>query len=125
LLVSSYAFAIQNGGAPRVYGSAYTPIALSSASLPISQPNEQIPTWLNMLSYTRSNLASTDVVASWWDYGNWLSIFGNVTTLCDNTTVNGTQIENVGYAMMANETQSILMLKSYDAKYVLVFVVET
>jgi asparagine N-glycosylation enzyme membrane subunit Stt3 len=76
-----------------------------------------------MLSYTRSNLASTDVVASWWDYGNWLSIFGNVTTLCDNTTVNGTQIENVGYAMMANETQSILMLKSYDAKYVLVFVV--
>ncbi len=123
LLVSSYAFAIQNGGAPRVYGSAYTPIALSSASLPISQPNEQIPTWLNMLSYTRSNLASTDVVASWWDYGNWLSIFGNVTTLCDNTTVNGTQIENVGYAMMANETQSILMLKSYDAKYVLVFVV--
>ena len=123
LLVSSYAFSIPNGGTPRVYGIAYTPIAISAASLPIGQPNEQIPTWLNMLTYTRTNLQSTTVVSSWWDYGDWLSIQGNVTTLCDNTTVNGTQIENVGYAMMANETQAILMLKQYNTEYVLVFVV--
>ncbi len=123
LLISNYAFSVSTGGEPRVYGSVYTPITISSASLPISQPSEQIPYWLNMMDYTRTNLDSSTVVSSWWDYGNWLGIIGNVTTLCDNTTVNGTQIENVGYSMVANETQSIKMLKEYDAKFVLVFVV--
>jgi asparagine N-glycosylation enzyme membrane subunit Stt3 len=67
-------------------------------------------------------LGPNAVVASWWDYGYWLGLFGNVTTLCDNATVNGTQIENVGYAMMAPENQSLRMLKTYDADYLLVFV---
>ena len=74
-----------------------------------------------MLSYTRNNLQSTTVVGSWWDYGDWLGMLGNVTTLCDNTTTNTTQIENVAYAMMANETQSLKMLSHYDTSYVLVF----
>ncbi len=121
LLISNFAFSATTSGEPRVYTSVYTPITISSASLPLSQPNEQIPYWLNMLSYTRSNLDSTTVVSSWWDYGDWLGIYGNVTTLCDNTTVNGTQIENVAYSMMANETQCIKMLKNYDAEYILVF----
>ncbi len=123
LLVSSYAFALQTGGQPRVYESAYNPIAISAASLPLNAPNGQIPTWLNMISYIQTNLQQDEVVASWWDYGNWIGILGNVTTLCDNTTVNGTQIENVGYAMMANETESIRMLRNYDGDYVLVYVV--
>jgi dolichyl-diphosphooligosaccharide--protein glycosyltransferase len=124
LLVTTFAYSPQNqntGGQPRVYGAAYSPISISSAMLPIT-PNEPVPQWRNMLSYTRNNLASTDVVASWWDYGDWLGMFGNVTTLCDNTTVNGTQIENVGYAMMAPENMSIKMLSTYNAKYILVFV---
>jgi len=122
LLISTYAFSIQNG-TPRVYNTAYSPLAISVASLPLGQISEQIPTWLNTISYTKTNLNSTDVIAAWWDYGDWLSIAGNVTTLCDNTTVNGTQIENVAYAFMANETQAIKMLEKYDAKYVLVYVV--
>jgi dolichyl-diphosphooligosaccharide--protein glycosyltransferase len=121
LLMSNFAFSPQTGGQPRVYGAVYTPITISAASLPIT-PNEPIPQWRNMLSFTRNNLQSTTVVSSWWDYGDWLGMFGNVTTLCDNTTTNTTQIENVAYTMMANETQSLKMLSTYDAKYVLVFV---
>jgi asparagine N-glycosylation enzyme membrane subunit Stt3 len=74
-----------------------------------------------MFSYTQRNLQPTDVVAAWWDYGYWLGILGNVTTLADNATVNATQIENVGFIMMANETNSLRMLAMYDAKYILVF----
>jgi hypothetical protein len=48
---------------------------------------------------------------------------GNVTTLADNATVNGTQIENVGFIFMANETQALKMLEIYDAQYILVFTV--
>ncbi|HLN46337.1 MAG TPA: STT3 domain-containing protein [Candidatus Sulfotelmatobacter sp.] len=121
ILVTNLAFMPQNGGTPRVYGSAYVPIAISASSLPIA-PNQPVLEWVNMLSYTSKNLNSTDVVCSWWDYGYWLGILGNVTTLADNATVNATQIENIGYIMMANETQAIKVLKQYDAKYILVFV---
>lgn len=120
MLMSTFAFSPQTGGEPRVYTSVYNPITISAASLPIT-PYEPIPEWRNMLSYTQSNLKSTDVVACWWDYGDWLGMSGNVTTLCDNTTVNATQIENVAYAMMANENQSCRMLSYYDTDYILVF----
>lgn len=121
LLVSAFAFSPQTGGQPRVYGAVYSPLSITAASLPIA-PNQPIPQWLDMVSWTRTNLQSTTVVSAWWDYGNWLGYLGNVTTLCDNTTVNGTQIENVGFSFMANETQSLKMLANYNVSYVLVFV---
>jgi hypothetical protein len=48
-------------------------------------------------------------------------MLGNVTSLADNATINDTQIENVGFTFMANETESVKMLKLYNAKYILVF----
>ena len=123
LVVTNLAFSPQNNGTPRVYGSAYTPITITAASLPIGQPNEPIPQWLNMLSWTQNNLESTTVVCAWWDYGYWLSLLGNVTTLADNATINSTQIENIGFIFMANETQSLKMLEKYNATYILVFTV--
>jgi hypothetical protein len=60
----------------------------------------------------------------WWDYGNWLADLGNVTSLADNTTENATQIQNVGFIFMGNETQSMQMLSTYGqsrVKYIAVF----
>jgi asparagine N-glycosylation enzyme membrane subunit Stt3 len=74
-----------------------------------------------MLSWTKNNLDSKTVVCAWWDYGYWLSILGNVTTLADNATVNSTQIENIGFIFMAPEDKAMAMLEKYDAKYILVF----
>lgn len=125
IVVTNVAFSPQSGGMPRVYGSAYVPTSISSSSLPIT-PNEPVPEWLNMLSHTQNNLKSTDVVVAWWDYGYWLSILGNVTTLADNGTVNSTQIENVGFTFMGTEDQSLRMLSTYDqsrTKYILIFLV--
>jgi dolichyl-diphosphooligosaccharide--protein glycosyltransferase len=125
LLVTNLAFAPQSGGVPRVYGSAYAPITISASSLPIGGANlaQPVPEWLDMLSWTQSNLQSTTVVCAWWDYGNWLGYLGNVTNLADNTTVNGTQIENIGFIFMSNETQALHMLSLYNATYILVFTV--
>jgi dolichyl-diphosphooligosaccharide--protein glycosyltransferase len=120
LLVTSFAFSPQTGGMPRVYDSAYAPITISAASLPVA-PSEPAQEWLDMLSWTRNNLQPTTVVCAWWDYGYWLSILGNVTTLADNATVNTTQIENIGFTFMAPEDQAMQMLEQYDAKYILVF----
>jgi dolichyl-diphosphooligosaccharide--protein glycosyltransferase len=118
LLVTNLAISPQTSGVPRVYGQAYNPLTVTAGSLPIGT---NAPEWTNMFSYTQRNLQPTDVVAAWWDYGYWLGILGNVTTLADNATVNATQIENVGFIMMANETNSLRMLAKYDAKYILVF----
>lgn len=123
LLVTNLAFSPQTGGTPRVYGQAYSPITISAASLPLGgslpSPAEE---WLNLLSWTQNNLQSTTVVCAWWDYGYWLSVLGNVTTLADNATINTTQIENVGYIFMAPEDKAMQMLEAYDAKYILVFI---
>jgi dolichyl-diphosphooligosaccharide--protein glycosyltransferase len=121
LIVTNVAFSPQSGGVPRVYGQAYAPVTISAASLPVS-PAEPVPVWLNMLSWTQNNLNSTTVVCAWWDYGYWLAILGNVTSLADNATINATQIENIGFIFMANETQSLQMLEKYNAKYILVFI---
>jgi dolichyl-diphosphooligosaccharide--protein glycosyltransferase len=122
LLLTNLAFSPQNGGIPRVYNQAYSPLTISAASLPVA-PSEPAPEWLDMLSWTQNNLQSTTVVCAWWDYGYWLAILGNVTSLADNATVNATQIENIGFIFMAPEDLSMKMLASYNAKYILVFTV--
>jgi dolichyl-diphosphooligosaccharide--protein glycosyltransferase len=127
ILMTQFAFAPQTGGVPRAYAGAYAPTSISSAALPLL-PNEPMPQWLHMLNYTSNSphIKSTDVVAAWWDYGYWLSVMGNVTTLADNATINGTQIENVAFAYMANESQSLKMLSTYGqerVKYILAFTV--
>ena len=120
ILMTNFAFAPQSGGMPKVYSQAYAPVTITAGSLPIS-PNEPVQEWLDMLKYLNDLQDSTTVVSSWWDYGYWLTMLGNVTSLADNATINTTQIENVGFTFMANETQSLQMLKLYNAKYVLVF----
>ena len=120
LLFTNLALSPQNGGVPRVYGQAYAPITISAASLPVA-PSEPAQEWVDMIKWTSENLQSTTVVCAWWDYGYWLSILGNVTSLADNATVNGTQIENIGFIFMAPEDQSMKMLALYNAKYILVF----
>lgn len=120
VLMTNIAFSPQSGGIPKVYRQAYAPVTITAGSLPIA-PNAPVREWLDMLEWTRSNLQSTTVVCSWWDYGYWLSILGNVTSLADNATINTTQIENIGFVFMANETYSLKMLEGYDAKYILVF----
>lgn len=122
VLMTEFAFSPQTGGIPNVYRQAYTPLTITASSLPIV-PGGPVNEWLDMLHWTSINLQPTDVVDSWWDYGFWLTIKGNVTTLNDNATINSTQIENVGFSFVADETDSLKMLKLYNAKYILVFTV--
>jgi len=116
ILMSTMAFP-----SPKVFRQAYAPITITAGSLSIA-PNEPVAEWLNMLDWTKNNLNSKTVVCSWWDYGYWLTILGNTTSLADNATINSTQIQNIGFIFMSNETQALKMLKRYNASYILVFV---
>jgi asparagine N-glycosylation enzyme membrane subunit Stt3 len=78
--------------------------------------------WLNDLPSSQNT-----IVCAWWDYGYWLSILGNVTTLCDNGTGNETQIGLVGRVYLSNETQAVRILEDQfngpkgPPKYVLLY----
>jgi dolichyl-diphosphooligosaccharide--protein glycosyltransferase len=126
ILMTNFAFSPQSGGMSKVYTQAYVPITITAGSLPIV-PNEPVKAWMDALEWMKSNLQSTTVVCSWWDYGYWLTILGNVTTLCDNGTVNSTQIGLVGRTYLSNETQSVRILKEQfngphgPPTYILVF----
>jgi len=120
ILMTNFAISPQSGGIPKVLSQSFAPITITAGSLPIA-PQEPVREWMDMLIWTKSNLNSGTVVCAWWDYGYWLTMLGNVTSLADNATINNTQIENIGFIFMANETRSLEMLKRYNAKYILVF----
>jgi dolichyl-diphosphooligosaccharide--protein glycosyltransferase len=120
ILMTNLAFSPQTGGIPNVYKQANAPITITVGSLPIV-PNVPVTEWLDLLQYVNNFHDSGVVVCSWWDYGYWLSILGNVTTLADNGTINSTQIQNVGYVFMSDEEGALQMLKKYNVAYVLVF----
>jgi len=100
--------------------SGYTPPTIVSSSVPIKAA---VPAWLKALSWMRDNLPPDAVVACWWDYGYWVTILGNRTSIVDNATLNSTQIGEVAYAFMtSNETEAYLTFRKLGATHVLVFV---
>ncbi len=109
-----------NSSYSRVVSRAYSPTTIASASLPI-KPSEPVRDWLDALNWMRVNLESTDVVASWWDYGYWITTIANKTTLADNGTINSTQISMIGKMFLSNETEAIKILKGYGVTYIVVY----
>jgi dolichyl-diphosphooligosaccharide--protein glycosyltransferase len=99
--------------------AAYAPPTIVSSSLPV---RAEIPAWLKALEWVRENLPEDAVVASWWDYGYWITILGNRTSVVDNSTLNSTQIGEVGYAFMSNEETAYRVFRNLGATHVLIFV---
>lgn len=105
---------------PRVLDQAYSPTTIAAGSMPV-KPTATVMDWINALNWMRFNLKSTDVVACWWDYGYWITIIANKTTLADNGTMNVTQIGEIGKMFMSTETEAVGILGQYNATYVVVF----
>jgi hypothetical protein len=103
---------------PRSINTAYSPTTIASSSIPIKGSFND---WIEALTWMRDNLPQNAIVASWWDYGYWITAMGNKTTLVDNGTINSTQIGNVGWMFMSNETTALVILGKYDATHVVVF----
>jgi dolichyl-diphosphooligosaccharide--protein glycosyltransferase len=100
----------------------YSPPTVVSSSMPI---RSSVPDWLKALSWMRDNLPPNAVVASWWDYGYWITVLGNHTSIADNATLNTTQIGEVAYAFMSDEEAAYTVFKKLKATHVLIFVTHT
>jgi asparagine N-glycosylation enzyme membrane subunit Stt3 len=101
--------------------SAYTPTTLISSSIPV---RSQINDWPEALTWMKENLEEDAIVASWWDYGYWITVVGEKISITDNGTINSSQIARIGRMFMSNETQALVELKSAPGNppgYVVVF----
>jgi dolichyl-diphosphooligosaccharide--protein glycosyltransferase len=104
----------------RVFDHAYSPTTIAAASMPI-KAGETVNDWIDTLKWIRTN-ESVKVVASWWDYGYWITNLGNKTSLADNGTWNQTQIAQIGKMFMSDEADAVKILQKYHATHIVVFV---
>ena len=98
--------------------SAYQPVTIASSTIPTAN---YVGDWLEACAWLHDNTPQNSVVCCWWDYGYYVTVLGNRTTLADNSTLNTTQIANIGRIYMSNETVALPILKRYNVSYILVF----
>ena len=125
LLTLTFVLPTQLSPYPRVFDHAYAPTTIAAGSMPIKPP-EPVSDWIDTLKWMRDELPLSPpygptVVASWWDYGYWITALGNKTTLVDNGTFNSTQIKQIAWMFMSTESEAIEILRKYDATHVVVF----
>jgi len=108
---------------PRVFTHAYTPVTIASDSVGVRAPFP-LTDWLDALAWMRTETPLDTTIISWWDYGYWITVEGNRTSLADNATFNTTHISLIGAVFMSNETHAIKILKEQLGRpdYILVFV---
>jgi len=71
--------------------------------------------WKDATLWIKENTAEDAIVASWWDYGYWITTLSDRTTLVDNATLIDWQIKKMAYALMTSPENSWKILHSdYD-----------
>jgi dolichyl-diphosphooligosaccharide---protein glycosyltransferase len=102
---------------------------VSSADIPAAIANGgtgyrlQTDDWTDAMNWLSKNTESDAVVASWWDYGYWITTLGNRTSLADNATLNQTRISTIAKMLISDEQSGIKIAQDLKADYILVYVV--
>lgn len=78
--------------------------------------------WLESMEWIKNNTPKDAVIASWWDYGYWISTLGERATIADNATLSTNVIQNLAKMLMSSPDQAWKMLIDMQADYVVVFV---
>jgi dolichyl-diphosphooligosaccharide--protein glycosyltransferase len=97
---------------------AYSPTTIASSTMPFRY---FFPDWLETCGWLKDNTPENAVIMSWWDYGYYITVVGNSTSLADNSTWNVGQIEKIAEAFMSNESRSIEIMKQFNVTHVVVF----
>ena len=78
--------------------------------------------WMKTLEWIELNTPENAKIASWWDYGYWITTLSDRTTYVDNSTLNTNEIKKMATMLMSSPEDSWQILKKMDADYVLVFI---
>jgi len=81
--------------------------------------------WFETMEWIKLNTPENAIIASWWDYGYWITTLSDRTTFVDNATLGTEQIQKMATMLMSPPEYSWSMLKEMKADYVLVFFAAT
>ncbi|MDQ3835711.1 MAG: glycosyltransferase family 39 protein [Thermoproteota archaeon] len=102
---------------------------VSSADIPAAIANGgtgyrlQTQDWIDAMNWISKNTEPNAVIASWWDYGYWITTLGNKTSLADNATLNHTRIQTIAKMFISDEKTGMKIAEDLKADYILVYVV--
>ncbi len=92
---------------------AQTPMILN-AGLGISV---EAPAWLDTLEWLNTSTPKDAVAVAWWDYGYWISVVGNRSSVADGATINSTQIDLLARALTGTEDEAFqIFTKDFHIK---------
>ena len=78
--------------------------------------------WLETLEWIKNNTPQDAVIASWWDYGYWITTMSDRATLIDNSTLIDSRIKHMANIFLSSPDEGWSMLKEWGSDYVVVFV---
>jgi len=111
---------------PMVYPINSTPSSVSSMPPTIMNGGTSFHLatndWLDALDWIKENTPKDAVIASWWDYGYWISTMGERASLADNSTIHTHIIENIAKMLLNSPDIAWYNLNEMQADYVLIFV---
>jgi dolichyl-diphosphooligosaccharide--protein glycosyltransferase len=102
---------------------------VTSADVPPSIANGgtgyrmQVADWIDALNWISTNTPKDSVVASWWDYGYWITTIANRTSLADNATINQTRIAELAKMFIEPEKEGYDIAKGLHSDYVVLYLV--
>jgi len=68
--------------------------------------------WKDATLWIKQNTPEDAIIASWWDYGYWISTLSERTTIVDNATLIDWQIQKMGFALITPPQNSWHILSS-------------
>jgi len=68
--------------------------------------------WKDAMNWIKENTPKEAIIASWWDYGYWITTLSDRTTLADNATLIDWQIQKIAYTLITNPENSWHILHS-------------
>lgn len=107
--------------ATKVPVNSHQPPLILSSSIPVVRYNYEYLDWISALEWIRQNVPKDSVIATWWDYGYWISVNTRRKTTCDNATLDTKQIQKIARAFMSDEEEAVKIFKEMGVEYVVVF----
>ncbi len=101
--------------------NSHQPPLILSSSIPLLRYNYQFTDWLSALEWIKNNVPKDATIATWWDYGYWISVNTRRKTTCDNATLDTKQIQRIARAFLSPEEEALKIFKELGVDYVVVY----
>ena len=100
---------------------SHQPPLILTSSIPVVRYNYEYMDWLSALEWIKLNVPEDATIATWWDYGYWISVNTRRKTTCDNATIDTKQIQRIATAFMSDEETALRIFRELNVTYVVVF----